>query len=484
MTESERPRVLISDRVVFGGGANGREVAPGWIRIRGSLIDGAGRFGGEDRCDVLKSPDVRGAEILDFGSRLISPAFVNAHTHLALGFLRGAPGLASAAGNMVTEEFFRIEERLSGDDVRAFARMGAYESLLHGVACVWDHYYFGEQVAEALLDVGLGGVVAPTLQDIAGPGRRAPQEQLAATESIAASTRLREHGIFAAVGPHATDTVSGDLWREAADLASRLEIPLHAHLAQSLEETQAARERADTTPTGWLHAEGLLQAAPRNLLAHCLFLSRADLALLDAQRDHPVFCPYSQLLFAFPARPDRWEARGLEWVIATDCSASNDSFNVQKELRFVAAQRTAGVSWSREAEAFFETGGISEATAMWERRVADFEDFAPAAETDRLLDLVWSRPGGLHPAVRVGTLEAGALANISIWDVDHPCFWPDREGLRTLALGDTTQALHALFVAGRSVGEAGRFHQSLVKSGAYAEALLEANDRLEALLDD
>ena len=49
-------------------------------------------------------------------------------------------------------------------------------------------------------------------------------------------------------------------------------------------------------------------------------------------------------------------------------------------------------------------------------------------------------------------------------------------------MGDTTQALHALFVAGKEVGEAGDFHRSLVMSVAYVEAREEADHRLRDLL--
>ena len=97
----------------------------------------------------------------DFGDRLITPAFVNAHSHLALGFLRGAAPPSVLRGNMVRQFYFEIEERLEPGDVEAFARMGAFESLLHGVGLVWDHYYHGVSVARALVTTGLAGVVAP-----------------------------------------------------------------------------------------------------------------------------------------------------------------------------------------------------------------------------------------------------------------------------------------------------------------------------------
>ena len=87
-------------------------------------------------------------------------------------------------------------------------------------------------------------------------------------------------------------------------------------------------------------------------------------------------------------------------------------------------------------------------------------------------------PGGLHPAFRAGVIEAGALANLCVWDVEHPAFWPGRDPLRALAMSDTTNALVNVMSAGRWLGEHGRYHASVVGSDAYREARVEATRRL------
>src|SRR5690606_9695747 len=112
------------------------------------------------------APDVRGPvcesryaslPVHDFGQRPVVPAFVNGHTHLGMAPLRGITSRAARAGDVVKDVFFRVEEHLTASDVRAFTRVAAFECLLAGVAEVWDHYYYGHSVAQALLDVGLTG---------------------------------------------------------------------------------------------------------------------------------------------------------------------------------------------------------------------------------------------------------------------------------------------------------------------------------------
>ena len=75
-----------------------------------------------------------------------------------------------------------------------------------------------------------------------------------------------------------------------------------------------------------------------------------------------------------------------------------------------------------------------------------------------------------------------ALANLAVWDLEHPAFWPSDDPLRALACGDTTQALFALYVAGKAIGTPGDFVRSIVTTGAYREARREAQARLSSLM--
>ncbi len=428
-----------------------------------------------------------GARLVDFGDRLVTPAFVNAHTHLALGALRGVALERATAGNMVESLFYRVEAAMSASDIRAFARVGAFESLLSGVGLVWDHYYEGEAVAEALLDVGLAGVVAPTLQDLGGPGADGADAALAATEALATSGRHATRGVFAAVGPHASDTVSDPLWKKAVDLALRLRLPVHAHVAQSVEEVRRAQERHGVGPVGHLARLGVFEAIPSGVWAHGLYASREDLGHLARPNQALVYCPYSQLLFGFPARVAEWSEAGVLWAVATDCAASNDSMNVQKELRFVDGQRTVGTAFTPEYERFLESGQLADAERVWARRQAFAADAgSPEGGTDRaasLLSRVWSVPGRLHPGFVAGEIAPGALANLLVFERDHPATWPEHAPFRTLALGDPCPALHAMVVMGRTIGEPGDFHRSLIRSEPYTSAVTEASDRLVRLLE-
>jgi 5-methylthioadenosine/S-adenosylhomocysteine deaminase len=467
--------LIVAGRKVLLQDADGTFVVePASIEIRGLRIHAVHRG--------TRAPGTH-LPVTDFGERLIIPAFVDAHTHLALNFLRGADAGQAASGRMVEDLFYRLESKLRAEDVKAFARMGAYESLLSGVGLVYDHYYYAEAVAEAFEEVGLAGVIAPTLQDISGPGVAMLEAQIEATRRIAESSRFAARGLYAAVGPHAGDTVSAGLWSRAAELARALDVPLHAHIAQSPQEWSAVVEREGLPPLAFVQKLGVLNEAPVSLLAHGLYATRDELDAVPAERVRFAFCPHSQLVFGFPAPVLNWLEMGLDFVVATDCGASNDSLNLQKELRFLAGASTMGVAHSLEYERYFEGGAFADPSPVATRRRTSVDRASGALSAPAILHRAFGLAGALHPRFVAGRIEPEALASLVVLDLDHPNLWPARDLPHALVYGDVAPAIHAMLVAGRWVGSPGRFHQSLTGSEEYRAAREEATARLGELLE-
>jgi len=468
-------RVLYAEQVVLGRTGDSLRVAPARIHVSGTRFTEVVE---QSRPEFETWALTHHQTVTDLGHRLVSPAFINGHTHLAMAAFRGLGSGAAFEHNVVEDLYYALESGLTPEDVRAFTRLGAYESLLCGVGLVWDHYYGGEGIAEALRDTGLAGVVAPTLQDVSGPGSQAWPAQLAATAVIDEGTEWRRVGVFAAVGPHATDTVSDTLFERARSLATERELPMHLHLAQSLEEYERSLRLHGLSPTERLHRVGLLASPARALLVHVLFVTDDDLRRLDPERHLLGYCPQSQVRFAFPALPTRWEHARLRWVLGTDCAPCNDSMNVQKELRAAAGAALHAVPASEPYLQFCKGGTLAEAKAVADRRSEVQSDSSALRSPDRLLSSVWSQPGSAHPKFMCGAIAAGHLANLVVWDLDHPAFWPPTDPLRLLAYGDTTGAIDWMLVAGSPVGQRGRFAASLIGSGEHREARREAEARL------
>lgn len=409
---------------------------------------------------------------------VITPSFINAHTHLAMVCFR-ALGVEAATGHNVVEDlFFKVESALEPEDIAAFAQMGAYESLLCGVGLVWDHYYQGRALAEAIAQTPLCAVIAPTLQDLSGPGKQQVERQWEETLSLIEDPLP---GIWAAFGPHATDTVSPELWGRITQEATTRNVPIHVHVAQSVDEWHRAHTRHDTTPVGMLDKLGVLDAPVPVALVHAIYMSQKDFQTLDPSRHFLGFCPYSQLIFEFPADVQAWHEHGLPWFAATDCAASNDSMNVQKELRYIGGMRTNPTSSSTAYANFERDPSPQTAQTLQSTRVDHPAARAAWTNEDSLLQRVWDIPGRMHPAFRAGQIAPGALANLTIWDMHHPSLWPGTHPLRTLGLGDTCAAIHQMVSLGAWVGEEGDFHRSLTQSPEYIQARQRADSSLKAL---
>ena len=424
----------------------------------------------------IKSLSLLDKNISIYDKEILSPAFINPHTHLAMSFFRHFPLAASSPGNMIEDLFYHLESHLLPADVRAFTRMGAYESLLNGVGFVWDHYYFGFEIANALLDVGLSGVVAPTLQDLGGPGQKNLEQEWEATCKIDATANLSQSGIFSAFGPHATDTVSSPLWQRVCTEAKKKNIPVHIHCAQSVEESIRTMDREGLSPLEFLQKNGL-EDVPSSLLVHSIFLSEKEIISINEKKDVLISCPFSALIFGLPADFTLWEKHKKKWLVATDCVASNDSMNVQKELRYISAGPIHKLTYDKDYRLFLSQ-------KKNKKRLIDIQKFrkeelnasAQFRDPSYLLAKIWSEAGALHPKCRVGSLQKGSLANLIIWDQEHPSLWPGNQ-LRTLAFGDTSSAIKSLVVAGKWLWLA-----NLVKQDKYLAHLEEANSRLKELL--
>lgn len=468
--------VLRSDRVLLGDGTRGFRLAAADVQVQGALITAVLPHGDSP------PPVPAGATLRDLTGSILTPSFINAHTHLAMSAFRGLATARVMTGNVIEELYFRVESHLQPGDVRAFSRIGAWESLLAGVGTVWDHYYYGREVVQALQDVGLQGVVAPTLQDLAGPGVSQLESQWECTLELAADATLAEAGIGAAFGPHATDTVSPELWRRIARASADLSLPVHAHVAQSIEEYERALDRHGCSPVAGLQRDGVLDATPALLLVHGLFVSKKDIALLNPERHMLVHCPWSQVQFGFPAAERAWLDAEIPLALGTDCGACNDTMDVQRELKMMAWGPSYATSWSAQADHFLDDATLGSARLLQARRTQQIGQQLESGTTERLLDAVWAVPGAALPSLRQGVIDVGARANLAVWDPDHPALWPGSDYLHAFVMSGMSGALTGLFLSGQPVIDPDIGPAAILRDGRYRAHQQEASERLELLL--
>ncbi|NBO37241.1 hypothetical protein EBU99_01525 [bacterium] len=419
-----------------------------------------------------------------FADDFITPGFVDSHTHLALNFLRGRVAAEQTAGNLVEDLFFKLEEQITAADVGAFTRMGAFECLLSGTTFVWDHYYHADAVADAMTQVGLTGTVAATLQDVSGPGKNEWEKSLTFTQALHGSEYHARLGVFAALGPHATDTVSEDLWRRVLDLSEHSALPIHTHVAQSPEEFQRIQSQYGCSPVDFLRRAGVLDAACQKHFVHMIYVSQKDFAYCKRDDIRLIACPHSQLIFHFPAAFLDWWRNGLKWSVGTDCAASNDTLRVQSELRTLATWPMASVGLSSEFSEFRRCATPIQAQGLSALRHSIANECAEHLQEQKLFNVLFFGASHGQPAhPKAAGFTAGSLANLTVWNWDDPVFWPGQAPLHSLIFSDIQPAMKGLMTLGRWRGTIGDVRRSILSSSDYKAARREATERLNALLN-
>lgn len=439
-------------------------ICPALIEINGTTIHSVTRV----PKDIDLNKDVRVLK-----DKMLSPAFIDAHCHMPMSFFRGLNPASFASGNMVEDFFYHVESHLTAEDVTAFTRIGLFEAMSFGTGFIWDHYFFGKAIAQAYIDLGFTGAIAPTLQDLDGPGKNRWEKEWEATEEINKEKKFLDNGVVAAWGPHATDTVSPDLWSKINKQAIIDGLPIHAHLAQSREEYQRIKTRHKKSPVEFLDSFEIFNNPNPKYFAHSIYLDEHDIKIIKQDKNTTLtWCPFAALIFDFPANPEKWEQHNISWTIGTDCVAANDSKNIQKELRYASGFPLQKLSYSNNYSKL-DVKKISEEKKLIEKNSQEFRN------SSNLLNKVWAN-SAKHSKINVGEIKAGALANLIVWDLDHPSFWPSDE-LRSLAFCDTNSAIANLMIKGEWKGEDDNFNRSLFHSSLYKESLKEAKSRLKSL---
>ena len=111
---------------------------------------------------------------------------------------------------------------------QASARYAAAEMMLGGVTTVFDMYYFEDALAEAMVGMNMRAVLAETIVDFANCDSDVPYGGLALGERFIREWKGRHPLITPAIGPHATNTNSAEVLKQAQAIAERFDVLLFA----------------------------------------------------------------------------------------------------------------------------------------------------------------------------------------------------------------------------------------------------------------
>src|SRR6266536_1967910 len=275
-----------------------------WIRDPLSILaDGAERglvVSGGKIVELVprgREPVTANAVVYDAGSHVVLPGLINTHHHFYQTLTRALP-----AG---LEDALDIE-------VAAAQRLGIRVLLTRG------------SMNRSQKDGGLP------------PDSVVQDEDTILADSERVVGKFHQRGedamVQIALAPCSPFSVTTSLMRATADLAEKLDVRLHTHLAETEDENKFCEQMHDCRPLDYLEQCGWLNA--RTWLAHGIFFNAEEMKRLGKARTAISHCACSNQILASGCCPVcEMEEAGVSIGLGVDGSASNDESNLMQEVR-------------------------------------------------------------------------------------------------------------------------------------------------------
>jgi len=383
------------------------------------------------------APAYDGARVIDGRGCLVTPGFVNTHQHLYQWVTRGLAADATLFGWLTT--LYPVWAGISDQSVYVAAQAALVRLARTGCTTAADHHYVFPRDSKDLLaaeiqaaaEVGLRFHPARGSMDRGQKDGGLPpdsvvedrDEILAATE--AAIDRWHDPApdsmLRIVVGPCSPFSVSGELMRDAAELARRKDVRMHTHLAETTDEAAWCREAFDCTPLEY--AAELGWTGSDVWFAHGIHFDDEEIKRLGQTGTGVAHCPSSNArLGAGIARAADLRAAGSPVGLGVDGAASNEAGSLVEELRHALLfARARGGPQALDVRAALEMATLDGA------RILGREN-------------------------EIGSLEPGKLADLAVWRLDTLEHAGIPDPVAALVLG-TPPPLDLLLVNGHPVVE-------------------------------
>ena len=380
---------------------------------------------------------------------VLIPGLVNLHTHAAMTLLRG---LADDLTLMewLNRHIWPAEQRhVSEEFVYDGTRLACAEMLRGGVTCFNDMYFFPRAAARAAMEARMRAAIGLIVAEFPSPYAADAQDYL--SKGLLVRDALRgESRLTFCLAPHAPYSVSDKSLTDVATYAGELDLPVHMHIHETLDEITLSIKEHGMRPLQRLRQHGLL--SPGLIAVHAIHLENNEIDLLARHGCHVVHCPSSNLKLASGVAPiATLLTNNVNVGLGTDGAASNNRLDLFAEMRLAAllAKGMAGDAATLPAWQALEMATVRPARALG---------------MDNLI-------GSLTPGKRAD-ITAVSLSDIAL----APCYDP----LSHLVYAAGREHVSHVWVDGELVVDNGKLTtmdtQELRTKAAYWQAKIQGQD--------
>ena len=382
------------------------------------IVDKADIFIEENKIKKIgKNLDLSADEVLDGENKLLTPGFVNAHTHLGMSYFRNyADDLALM--DWLENEIWPIEAKLNAEDIYWSSMLSIIENIKSGVTSFCDMYYEMDRVGDAAIEAGIRGVLTRGMTDVDDKG----EEKLQEFDDLYKNYHEKCNGRIKVVpAPHAIYTCSTEFLKEIAKRSlERYDSLIHIHLSETLTEVENSKKEYGMTPIEYVNSLGLLDS--QIIAAHCVHITDEEIELVKDKKFYPVYNPSSNLKLASGFTPvDKLLKNNITMALGTDGDSSNNNQDFVEEMHI---------------------GGIvNKAVTMNEKAV-------PAIEILKMATINGAKALGFE---KLGLVKENYLADLTIFDLNSNSFTPRNNLISALVYSANSSDVESVICDGKFI---------------------------------
>jgi 8-oxoguanine deaminase len=289
-------------------------------------------------------------QVFDAREHVLLPGLINTHHHFYQTLTRAWAPVVNQPLFPWLKTLYPVWARLTPTQLALASKVALAELLLSGCTTAADHHYLFPDGLENAIDVQVDSVRELGMRAMLTRGSMSlgeedgglpPQQTVQQGEIILQDSqrlieRYHQRGdgaqIQIALAPCSPFSVTPQIMRESAALAEKLDVRLHTHLAETLDEEDFCLQRFGLRTVDYLDSVGWL--GPRTWLAHGIHFNAAEITHLGAAGTGVCHCPTSNMRLASGLCPTLdLLAAGAPVGLGVDGSASNDASNMMLEAR-------------------------------------------------------------------------------------------------------------------------------------------------------
>ena len=334
-------------------------------------------------------------EVVDATGMLAIPSLINCHAHVPMVLFRGLAEDVSIE-SWFNDYIWPLESNEEPEDIYWGALLGIAEMIQSGVTTFADHYFFCDEIAQAVSESGARANIGWAVFGHEGVSK------LDATCDFVRRWQGGADGrITAWLAPHSPYLCDHDFLKLTTQRAQELGVGIHIHCSETRDQVKLSLQQHGLTPPQVLQRAGVLDVP--TILAHGIGITDDDIAMLKNYDVAVAQCPKTYMKLAMGTAPVRkFRDAGIKVGMGTDGVVSSNTLDILEQMRVLALDQKQHAG---------------DSTAMPIRDVLDIA-FRGGAQTLRLPD--------------AGELAVGKLADIALLRQDGAHLFPRYDAIANL----------------------------------------------------